>query len=92
MIPTYVFGWPTGEERGDFLAIDLGEWRYLPIDIMPNIEIGRRHESPNLSGNAARIRQIRDYTIEIPSFRRTEEWRRSRSIRLLRGVFENVHR
>jgi hexokinase len=24
MIPTYVFGWPTGEETGDFLAVDLG--------------------------------------------------------------------
>ncbi len=25
MIPTYVFGWPTGTEIGDFLAVDLGE-------------------------------------------------------------------
>ena len=25
MIPTYVFGWPTGDERGDYLAVDLGE-------------------------------------------------------------------
>ncbi|KAF8336507.1 hexokinase [Cantharellus anzutake] len=24
MIPTYVFGWPTGEETGDYLAVDLG--------------------------------------------------------------------
>jgi len=24
MIPTYVFGWPTGKETGDFLAVDLG--------------------------------------------------------------------
>lgn len=24
MIPTYVFGWPTGQEQGDFLAVDLG--------------------------------------------------------------------
>ncbi|GJJ06245.1 hypothetical protein Clacol_000436 [Clathrus columnatus] len=24
MIPTYVFGWPTGNEQGDFLAVDLG--------------------------------------------------------------------
>ena len=24
MIPTFVFGWPTGEEKGDYLAIDLG--------------------------------------------------------------------
>lgn len=25
MIPTFVFGWPTGEEKGDYLAVDLGE-------------------------------------------------------------------
>ncbi|KXN81350.1 Hexokinase-2 [Leucoagaricus sp. SymC.cos] len=24
MIPTFVFGWPTGQEQGDFLAVDLG--------------------------------------------------------------------
>ncbi|KAL1760467.1 hypothetical protein FB107DRAFT_203060 [Schizophyllum commune] len=24
MFPTYVFGWPTGDETGDFLALDLG--------------------------------------------------------------------
>jgi len=24
MIPTYVFGWPTGNEKGDYLALDLG--------------------------------------------------------------------
>lgn len=24
MIPTYVFGWPTGNETGDYLALDLG--------------------------------------------------------------------
>jgi len=24
MIPTYVFGWPTGQEKGDYLAVDLG--------------------------------------------------------------------
>lgn len=24
MIPTFVFGWPTGQEKGDFLAVDLG--------------------------------------------------------------------
>ncbi|KAJ8082217.1 hexokinase [Marasmius tenuissimus] len=24
MIPTFVFGWPTGKERGDYLALDLG--------------------------------------------------------------------
>ena len=24
MIPTYVFGWPSGQETGDYLAVDLG--------------------------------------------------------------------
>lgn len=24
MIPTFVFGWPSGQEKGDYLAIDLG--------------------------------------------------------------------
>lgn len=24
MIPTFVFGWPTGSEKGDYLALDLG--------------------------------------------------------------------
>lgn len=24
MIPTFVFGWPTGKEQGDYLAVDLG--------------------------------------------------------------------
>lgn len=35
MIPTFVFGWPTGEEKGDFLAIDLGERRYRPTTTLP---------------------------------------------------------
>jgi hexokinase len=29
MVPTFVFGWPTGAEQGDFLALDLGEWLNL---------------------------------------------------------------
>lgn len=24
MLPTYVFGWPTGNEKGSYLAVDLG--------------------------------------------------------------------
>jgi len=32
MIPTFVFGWPTGEEKGDYLAVDLGECTaYMPL-------------------------------------------------------------
>ncbi len=26
MIPTYVFGWPSGKETGMYLAVDLGEF------------------------------------------------------------------
>jgi hexokinase len=29
MVPTFVFDWPTGEEKGDFLALDLGDSMYL---------------------------------------------------------------
>lgn len=29
MIPTYVFGWPTGKERGSYLAVDLGKIRFI---------------------------------------------------------------
>ena len=31
MIPTFVFGWPTGKETGDFLALDLGTFYTLPL-------------------------------------------------------------
>lgn len=24
MLPTWVFGWPTGQEKGSYLAVDLG--------------------------------------------------------------------
>jgi len=24
MIPTFVFGWPSGQETGEYLALDLG--------------------------------------------------------------------
>lgn len=26
MIPTFVFGWPTGKEVGAYMAVDLGEF------------------------------------------------------------------
>jgi hexokinase len=29
MIPTFVFGFPTGSESGDFLALDLGSFTIL---------------------------------------------------------------
>lgn len=30
MIPTYVFGFPTGQEQGDYLAVDLGTFCFVP--------------------------------------------------------------
>lgn len=24
MVPAYIYGWPTGEEKGNYLAVDLG--------------------------------------------------------------------
>ena len=34
MIPTYVFGWPTGEEIGDYLALDLGVCLFVSMLIL----------------------------------------------------------
>src|SRR6267154_3734633 len=43
MIPTFVFGWPTGQEKGDFLALDLGEYCGIyAIFHAPNI-LMRKH-------------------------------------------------
>jgi len=38
MFPTYVFGWPTGDEMGDFLAVDLGgtNLRVCHVELMGN--------------------------------------------------------
>jgi hypothetical protein len=36
MIPTFVFGWPTGKETGDFLALDLGT-SHLPLYVAPSL-------------------------------------------------------
>lgn len=36
MIPTFVFGWPTGEETGDFLAVDLGRWLRFEPSLFPH--------------------------------------------------------
>ena len=49
MIPTYVFGWPTGKETGKYLAVDLGEYAYLcsflaPLHCTPH-HLFRRYSS-----------------------------------------------
>lgn len=36
MIPTYVFGFPTGREKGDYLAVDLGAF-VLRFPRCPNL-------------------------------------------------------
>lgn len=33
MIPTFVFGWPTGTETGDYLALDLGKSNFSQMRI-----------------------------------------------------------
>lgn len=39
MIPTFVFGWPTGQESGDFLALDLGSFTIRSCQsILTNIQ------------------------------------------------------
>lgn len=35
MIPTFVFGWPTGKETGDYLALDLGTSSSLYVPLLP---------------------------------------------------------
>ena len=40
MIPTYVFGWPSGNETGGFLAVDLGTpFLVLPVYPLNSINI-----------------------------------------------------
>jgi len=36
MIPTFVFGWPSGQETGDFLAVDLGTFLLFALSFYPN--------------------------------------------------------
>lgn len=43
MLPTYVFGWPTGQETGEYLALDLGMLPIIPyvrLLIIPCLSIG----------------------------------------------------
>ena len=67
MIPTYVFGWPTGQEKGDYLAVDLG----TPYPLcLPRFKVKmlkpRWDQPPSVSGHSPRRRKVRDHTIEIP--------------------------
>jgi Hexokinase len=71
MIPTYVFGWPTGNETGDYLSLDLGTSRSIQV-IDPYLIIVRRDESPSLPCHITRRRQIRNNTIQVPVVRGPE--------------------
>jgi hexokinase len=46
MIPTYVFGFPTGQEQGDYLAVDLGALRSVRLfTITSHIHVFVRSDS-----------------------------------------------
>ena len=63
MVPTYVFDWPTGAEKGDFLALDLGESQYFLLNITDLIILDpRRNKLASLPGHRARRRKIRGDT------------------------------
>lgn len=47
MIPTYVFGWPSGQETGDFLAVDLGTPHLLILLSSPDSSLDIFNESYN---------------------------------------------
>jgi len=73
MIPTFVFGWPTGEETGDFLSVDLGMWRFdfepLRFFALLTTIIGhviRWDEPAGVSRHPAGERQVRDHAIKVP--------------------------
>ena len=53
MIPTYVFGWPTGKETGNYLAVDLGEFcclRFTPSHVIREGCPQRAHIEPCRDG------------------------------------------
>ncbi|SRR6266403_26580 len=95
MIPTFVFGWPTGEETGDFLAVDLGMWlRFEPsfLLFLTGVLYYRWNESACVPGHPSGKWQVRDHAIKIPPYGRTKARRGSKAVRLLRPVPQDVHR
>ena len=48
MIPTYVFGWPTGKEAGNFLAVDLGMSSFLQVRCFPSNLVSNHQGGTNL--------------------------------------------
>jgi hexokinase len=71
MIPTWVFGWPDGSEKGPFLAIDLGE-RIKPFNLSP---VGSDHLTGGTNLRVCHVQLEGDGKFEITQakFRLTEE-------------------
>lgn len=72
MIPTFVFGWPTSQEKGDYLAVDLGTSYFLcltPIPIGLNVNIG----GTNLRVCLVTIQGDGKFEITQSKYRLTEE-------------------
>src|SRR5579863_112345 len=100
MIPTYVFGWPTGEEKGEFLAVDLGMClRFEPFCAASHpswaprlVRVERWNEPTCVPRHSAWQRQVRDHPIKVSSFGRTKAGRRPKAVRLLRRMPQDVHR
>lgn len=74
MIPTFVFGWPTGKEKGEYLAVDLGVLRFIRgVKCLQYFIFLRRWDQlASMPRVRARGRKVRDYAIQIPPHRRTK--------------------
>jgi len=91
MLPAFVFGWPAGDEEGDFLAVDLGKsTAFLSTPhTTDDMVTSRRYKPPCLPGHAWKW-TIRTYSSEIPSDRRAETGGRTGAFRLLCRVLADV--
>ena len=72
MIPTFVFGWPTGQEKGDYLALDLGIPRSLSLFLDSKLKC------QNLGGTNLRVCLVtlqgdQKFEITQSKYRLTEE-------------------
>jgi hexokinase len=70
MIPTFVFGWPDGEEKGDFLAVDLGAFiAYWTSALICSFEAG----GTNLRVCLVTLQSEGKFEITQSKYRLTEE-------------------
>lgn len=68
MIPTYVFGWPSGKETGDYLALDLGT-SHLSLSIRSShylLHLGR--DALSVADLSANLIQIDLQVVPISAF------------------------